>query len=278
MSEQILEIYPDHGRQQALKGLYLQQNLRMKVDKRSRPFVFANFISSLDGRIAIPHPGGGLTVPESTSNPRDWRLFQELAVQADILLSSGRYLREYAEGRAQEILQIYGNPDLADLADWRLAHGLERFPPIAVISASLDFPIPPALIQEGRRVVVLTTEGAPEERKEELKNLGLDVISVGKSQVMGKAAIKGLAELGYNLIYSAAGPRVLHLLLEARVLDRLYLTFAARVLGGDPYSSIIEGPLLSNPAEFNLQKLYLDLEAPGLGGQLFATYDFLRRD
>jgi riboflavin biosynthesis pyrimidine reductase len=278
MSEQILEIYPDHGRQHDLKGLYLQQNLREQVDKGSLPFVYANFISSLDGRIAIPHSEGGLTVPEGISNPRDWRLFQELAIQADILLSSGRYLREYAEERAQEILQIYTDPNLADLADWRLANGLDRFPHIAVISASLDFPIPTALIQDGRRVIVLTTEGAPEGRIQELRNLGLKVISAGKTQVMGDAVVKSLADLGYGMIYSAAGPRVLHLLLDASILNRLYLTFAARVLGGEPYSSIIEGPLLPSPAEFNLEKLYLDLEAPGLGGQLFATYDSLARD
>ena len=49
----------------------------------------------------------GMTVPKATSNERDWRLFQELAVQADIIISSGRYLRDYAEGQTQEILSVY---------------------------------------------------------------------------------------------------------------------------------------------------------------------------
>jgi riboflavin biosynthesis pyrimidine reductase len=278
MSESILEIYPDPGHEHSLKGLYLQQDLRAQAEGRSHPFVYANFNTSLDGRIAIPHPEGGLTVPGSISNQRDWRLFQELAIQADIMLSSGRYLREYAEGRAQEILRIYDDPDLADLADWRLTQGLERFPPIAVISASLDFPIPPALIEDERRVVVLTTEEAPEGLKQELTNLGLEVITAGKNRVVGEAAMKSLAGLGYHLIYSAAGPRVLHMLLDGKVLNRLYLTIAARVLGGDPHSSIIEGPLLLKPADFNLQKLYLDLDAPGPGGQLFAAYETKDRD
>jgi len=46
-------------------------------------------------------------VPRAIANERDWRLFQELSAQADIFLTSGRYLREWAKGQAQEIL-----PDL----------------------------------------------------------------------------------------------------------------------------------------------------------------------
>jgi len=63
--------------------------------------------TQLDGRIAVPHPTRpGLTVPETIANDRDWRLFQELAAQADLIISSGRYLRDWADGRAQEILRV----------------------------------------------------------------------------------------------------------------------------------------------------------------------------
>ncbi len=61
-------------------------------------------------------------VPKDTSNPRDWRLYQELAAQADLFLSTGRYLRDWAEGNAQEILQM-DNPKFADLREWRIARG-----------------------------------------------------------------------------------------------------------------------------------------------------------
>ena len=273
MADPILEIYPEHGREWALEGLYLQQNLRALLGDETASFVYANFITSLDGRIAIPHANNGLTVPKTIINPRDWRLFQELAIQADVLLSSGRYLRDYAEDRAQEILRSYDDPGLANLADWRQAHGLPLHPAIAVISARLDFPIPPALIAGDRKVVILTTQNAPRERKQALQAMGLQVLIVGEERVGGEAVVTALRENGYRLIYSAAGPKVLHLLLDAGVLNRLYLTFAARILGGTPFASILEGQLLSTPAELFLRHMYLDPHAPGPGGQLFASYD-----
>ena len=53
-----------------------------------RPFVYTNYVTSIDGRIAIPRPEGqGMMVPKETANDRDWRLFQELAVQADVIIS-----------------------------------------------------------------------------------------------------------------------------------------------------------------------------------------------
>jgi riboflavin biosynthesis pyrimidine reductase len=274
LAEYVLELYPQAEQKHPLEGLYLQSNLKQQYKRNSTTFVYANFISSLDGRIAVPHADQGLTVPEKLGNPRDWRLFQELAIQADILLSSGRYLRDYDEGRAQEILRVYDDPNLSDLADWRLDNGLDRHPAIAVISASLDFPVPPALIEGGRKVIVLTTERSPNELRQALELKGLQVFNAGKKQVEGARAIQILSELGYCLIYSAAGPKVLHMLLMDGVLDRLYLTFAARILGGNPFATILEGPLLPKPADFILRTLYLDSYAPGPGGQLFASYDY----
>ncbi len=275
MSENLLQLYPHGGSEQALEGLYLDQKLR---EQDSDVFVYANFIASLDGRIAVAGIQGELTVPEKIINPRDWRLFQELAAQADILLSSGRFLRDYAVGRAQEILRIYDDPRLVDLADWRKSHNLPHFPAIAVISASLDFPIPSALIEGDRKVVILTTQNAPEERKQALQGLGLPVLIAGEDHVNGKIAVNLLSSNGFQTIYSAAGPRVLHLLLEEAVLDRLYLTTTTRMLGGAPFSTLLEGALLKKSTDFILKHLYYDPIAPGPGGQLFAAYDRASRN
>lgn len=273
MASPILEIYPEHGRELALEGLYLGQDLRAQLVDKTDSFVYANFITSLDGRIAIPRENNGLVVPKTIINPRDWRLFQELAIQADVIISSGRYLRDYAEDHAQEILGVYDDPGLADLADWRRDQGLPLHPAIAIISASLSFPIPPALIEGERQVIILTTQNAPKERKQILETQGLEVLTVSDKNLTGHAVVEALQKNGYRLIYSAAGPRILHLLLDAGVLNRLYLTFAARIVGGTPFSSILEGQLLSTPAEFTLQHMFLDPDAPGPGGQLFSAYN-----
>jgi riboflavin biosynthesis pyrimidine reductase len=82
-----------------------------------------------------------------------------------------------------------------------------------------------------------------------------------------------MAGLGYQTIYSASGPKVLHLLLAAGVLDQLYLTLAHRLLGGDPFASIVEGPLLAPAVGMRLRSVcYDDAGLDGLG-QLFLRYD-----
>lgn len=45
-------------------------------------------------------------------------------------------------------------------------------------------------------------------------------------------------------MHSIAGPQVLHTLLAARVLDRLYLTLSGRVLGGAEFDTFCMGRTL----------------------------------
>jgi riboflavin biosynthesis pyrimidine reductase len=274
----VTQLYPLPAQDLPLHGLYLGHHVRQEAAGLGRPLVYANFVTSLDGRIAIPGPtGSGLVVPKQVANSRDWRLFQELAVQADVVISSGRYLRDYASGHAQEILRVYDDPQFADLAQWRTQQGLSAQPDIAVISASLDFPIPEALLAGGRRVVIFTTEQADRGRVRELEDRAGQVVMAGDSAVTGDRLLQAMAGLGYQAIYSASGPKVLHLLLAAGALDRLYLTLAHRLLGGEPFSSIVEGPLLAPAAGMRLHTAYLDGAALDGLGQMFLSYQQAER-
>ena len=274
MKDTIIQLYPDLNQEVPLKNLYLQHNLLERQSVKGRVLIYSNFITSLDGRIAIPRASGkGMKVPERIANPRDWRLFQELAVQADILITSGRYLRDYADGRAQEILQVYDDPAFADLKEWRLARGFRPFPDLAVISKSLDFPIPEVLTHGDRVVHIITTQDADPARMHEIEQGMGNLILAGEEQVDGQELVHQLTNQGYRTIYSTAGPKVFHLLLSADVLDRLYLTHTSRILGGDPFSSINEGNLLDPPVDFELKSLYLDPKGLEGLGQLFFCYD-----
>ena len=97
----------------------------------------------------------------------------------------------------------------------------------------------------------------------------------GDSGVDGRLLAQGLAEKGYRTAYNTTGPNVLHLLLEGGVMDRLYMTQVPRALGGDPYSSVVEGPLFDPPIDFRLSFLYFDPHALDGLGQLFTAYDRL---
>lgn len=267
----IVQLFPNHHTV-PLKNLYLNQNLRQFAGQQ-RPYLYANFVVSLDGRIAVPHPTKpGLKVPENVANSRDWRLFQELAAQADLIISSGRYLRDWADGRAQEILRV-DDPAFADLRDWRAAQGLNPQPDIAIISGSLDFPIPEVLTANGRRVIVFTTANPDPKRAAEIEEQAGNLYVVGEASVSGEKMVQKVAELGYQTVYSAAGPKILHLLLAGGVLNRLYLTQVGRLLGGAPFASILEGALLETAVDTQLHTLYHDPAALDGLGQLLLAYD-----
>ncbi|WP_374686770.1 RibD family protein [Promineifilum sp.] len=273
-ADTIWQLYPTPARETPLTGLYLRHDLRQHGAALGRPFVYTNYVTSIDGRIAIPRSEGkGMTVPKDTANDRDWRLFQELAVQADVIISSGRYLRDYAEGQAQEILRVYDDPRFADLGRWRAERGLPPYPDLALVSGSLDFSVPEFLTQSGRRVVILTHGAADRERARRLENEAGQVIVAGERDVSGRQAVEALGRLGYRTVYMATGPRVHHLLLADDVLDRLYTTVAHRLLGGQPFSSLVEGELLRPAIGMRLHALYFDPHALDGLGQQFACYE-----
>jgi riboflavin biosynthesis pyrimidine reductase len=271
--DHITKLYPLPAAERPLEGTYLDHELRQYNDQTGKAFVYGNFVTSLDGRIAIPHPTrSGLMVPKNTANDRDWRLFQELAAQADLIISSGRYLRDWADGRAQEILRV-DDPQLADLKEWRLAQGLPPQPDIAVISGSLKFPIPDVLRAGGRKVIVFTTANPDPERVKEIEANAGQVIIAGADSVAGDQMVQHITKLGYRTVYSAAGPKILHLLLAGGVLERLYLSYANRLLGGQTFSSIVEGELFAPAVDMTLNTVYYDPHGVDGLGQLFVSYD-----
>jgi riboflavin biosynthesis pyrimidine reductase len=273
MAGTVLQLLPQPSRECELNGLYLAHDLRQYARARKEPYIYANFVTSLDGRIAVKAAhGGGRTVPPNVANERDWRLYQEMAAQSSLVLSTGRYLRDWAEGRAQEILQVE-DPRFADLREWRVERGLRRQPDIGIISASLDFPLPPLLREGGRRVVFFTTQQADLERVRELQRVAGEVRIAGKKRVSGGLLRRRIQELGYKTVYSGAGPQVLSMLLEARVLDRLYLTITNRILGGDEFDTIVKGPYLKPPVDFKLDSLYFDPYGLEGLGQMFVAYN-----
>jgi riboflavin biosynthesis pyrimidine reductase len=274
MQTRVIRLYPADGEAVEHRGLYLRQDLHSMLKSDDSTFVYANFITSLDGRIAVPdREGHGVELATQITNPRDWRLFQELAVQSDVLITSGRYLRGYEQGPKQELLQVYDDPEFSDLGHWRQEQGLSDYPAVAVISRSLDFDVPAPLQEEERELFVFTTEEADDTRKQILADQGANIVIAGTDDVMGSSLATSLRDYGHRLIYSTAGPRIFHMLLSSGVLDRLYLTIAQRILGGKPFSSINEGSLLDPPAAFKISSLYYDPLALDGNGQFYAAFD-----
>ncbi|MEJ2347021.1 MAG: dihydrofolate reductase family protein [Gammaproteobacteria bacterium] len=270
---EVTRLYPPPAEARPLAGLYLNHELQ-RQGSAQHPFVYSNFIASLDGRISEPEPDSGRhRVPAAIANSRDWRLYMELAAQADVLLTTARHLRAVAEGRHAELIEI-GHGKFRDLASWRASRGLAPQPAIAVVSAGLEIPAAALRRRCQAPLLVLTTRDAPAARVRELQDHGIEVTPVGEgTSVDGDALVRTLAARGLQRIYSIAGPRVLHTLLAAGRLDRLYLTLAQAVIGGDRYHTLTAGPPLTPAAGFQLHELHLDAAAPPRAGQLLASFD-----
>jgi len=276
MTALITQVYPASLQQRELEGLYLADPL--PTEGKYGPFIYANYVTSLDGRIAVPGADGRQTVPGNVANTRDWRLLQELAGQADLLLSSGRYLRELNAGTAQDILPIGAAPAFADIRAYRADRGLKPQPDVAVLSESLDFPPPYPLLEQGRRVVVLTGQSPHPARAAALEAAGLEVIPlVGVDRPSGIPLANAMAALGYQRIYVITGPYVMHTLMDQQLVDSLFLTTVHRLLGGAPFASICEGSLLLQPADYRLRWQFLDPMGPEGCTQTFSRYDRLAR-
>jgi riboflavin biosynthesis pyrimidine reductase len=142
-----------------------------------------------------------------------------------------------------------------------------------VVSGSLDFRVPRPLLQQGRRVIALTTESAPAERVKARAREGAHVIRAGEETLDGGLLCDRLAEAGYRRAYSVTGARVLHTLLWAGRLDTLFLTTVHRLIAGEPFTSLLQGTTLPSPASFRLSSLYYDAAAFDGVGQTFARYD-----
>ena len=268
----LLSLYPETSHHE-LEGLYLSSELRNLVSE-NYVYVYSNFITSLDGRIAVAHTETGEPViPQDTANSRDWRLLLELAAPADAIITSGRYLRQLDQDQAQAP-PPFDDKTPADIMTFRERLGLPSQPALVIVSNSLELPVKQLHHYRGdRTVIVATSEASMSRKKKQLINEGITVIPAGKSSVDGKLLVEALQQLNLKLVYSIAGPAVMHMLLEARVLQRLYLTTVLRVLSGTDYTTMASGSQLDPPYDFRLTELFLDNNGPDGVQQLLQVFD-----
>jgi riboflavin biosynthesis pyrimidine reductase len=274
MQTGVIELYPSYGTARDIQGLYLLETLESAVPSKC-PFIYSNFISSLDGRIALPGPGrNSHQVPPAIANERDWRLFQELAAQADLLITSARYFRQSADQEAQADLPVGNSSEFDDLRNWRIEHGLSPQPDVAVFSSSLDVPVSAIKRYHDRNVYLITGAAADQQKLEQITARShTRIVSCGQHGRVDASLLRAkLKELGYRRVYAIAGPAVLHTLVEGNALDRLYHTTAHCLLGGTKFDTFVWGEQFNPAVYMPLRAMYLDTLAPRGAGQTLAVY------
>ena len=192
-----------------------------------QPRLFANFVSSLDGVVAIPG------VPASTkliSDKSDLDRFVMglLRACADCLVMGASTFRGSSEARWTPG-SIYP-PAEEPYAELRRALGRVEGPELAVVtrSGSLD-PGYPAL--EAGALVFTTRSGA--ERLTGTLPAASTVVALGDDADL-KAMVENLRERGHRLILSEGGPTFLGSLLDDALVDELFLTLSPLVAGRSP--------------------------------------------
>jgi riboflavin biosynthesis pyrimidine reductase len=248
-----------------LEGLYLKHNLQELASRMNSPLVIANYVTDVNGVIAKRDENGRFQVPKEIKNSHDWRLFQELEAQADVIITATGYLNRFKrEGDdAQNVFSQFekGN-SFEKLGTWRLNNSFEkRHPDIAVVSRSLDFEVPKYLLIDRKISVFTTFKGFESKKGKELQKQGVHLVASGKDGVDGNVMINHLAgELNYNVIHMVTGPSILKILLNANKLSRLYLTQVQKELSNNNSDTlkILNGQDITSLPDFKLVEKYIE--------------------
>jgi riboflavin biosynthesis pyrimidine reductase len=200
---------------------------------RGRPWVRANFVSTVDGAAQGPDHRSG-----SISGTADRRMLALLRALADVVLVGAETAR----------VERYGPADIRpEYAQIRADLGLPPTPPIALVTASLD--VPERLLSDSRTLVI-TSEMSPPDRRAYLADR-VDVAVVGDREVTAHGVIDALTSRGYGRIHCEGGPRLFGLLVHAGLIDELCLTVSPQLLAG-PGLRILAGPQLPEPMPLRL--------------------------
>jgi riboflavin biosynthesis pyrimidine reductase len=190
---------------------------RYRVEDRATPMLRANFISSLDGAATENGRSGGL------GNADDKLVFDTLRLLADVIVVGAGTVR--VEGYTGVRLS-------AEDETWRTDHGLAAQPPVAVVSAELDFdPAHPFFAQSVTRPILIVPASAPAPRRERLSEVA-DVLVCGAESLDAPEMIAQLAARGLAQVLCEGGPHLFGSLVAVDCVDELCLTLSPKLEGG----------------------------------------------
>ena len=274
----VVRLYPQPAQSVPLQGLYLSRQ-RLAGTAASQPYVYANFLTSLDGRIALRQAGQPhYCLPAALKSDEDFRLFLELYCHADCIITHGGYLRALQAGRLGNVLQLPESVGSEYLHDWRRQQGLAKNPDIVIISGSLDFPWPQCL-QAARQKVHIATGGCyKQECKRHWQQQGQCVHEFGDAAYVDvKPLMAFLSAQGYRSVYLVAGPDLLHALVGGNYVQRFFVTISHQLLGGQDFKSLASGPPLHDDGQMWLENMYMDVDNRRPLSQWYCEFSFIKK-
>jgi riboflavin biosynthesis pyrimidine reductase len=209
-----------------------------------RSTIIANFVSTLDGVVALDRLGatGGREV--SGAFEPDRFVMGLLRATADAVLVGAGTVRASRTGDWTP--DRIHPPSAAAYARWRQDLGLSTAPATVIVTATGDLPTSGLrLAGPGNPILVVTTDHGAGRLRGPAREAGVDVVAVSDG---GTVPLESLRELlharGFSLVLSEAGPTLFGELLAARAVDELFLTLAPQVAGraeASPRLGLVEG-------------------------------------
>jgi len=199
-----------------------------------RPYLFMNFVSTLDGRAALD----GSTRP--LGGPADLEMLLELrTVAGAVLIGTGTV-------RAEGYARLIGD---SRRRERRVAAGLSQDPPAILISRRYDIPWEAGLFAApDQPVIVYTRADAPE-----APSVRAPVEVVRLEECSPQAALADLRARGVRALLSEGGPTLFRGMLAAGMVDELFLTLTPLLTGDPAETAILSGARLPAPARMRLQ-------------------------
>jgi riboflavin biosynthesis pyrimidine reductase len=219
-----------------LRELY-DGDLRFRESPAERPFVMANFVSTLDGVVSYEIKGqaGGSAV--SGSDTADGFIMGLLRASADAIIVGARTVHD----ASPEGLWIpeYTYPDAKLLFREYRVNALHKpeYPLLVVVSGSGRLELERAIFRTpGVRTAVITTSAGSDvlaaAGATKLPSVQIHVLDA-KSGTMAPMAMLRLlyAELGVRRLLHEGGPTLFGQFLEAEAVDELFLTLSPQIAG-----------------------------------------------
>jgi riboflavin biosynthesis pyrimidine reductase len=191
------------------------------------PCLYANFVMTADGVVAIPSLSSSNEVI-SGRNKADHFLMGLLRALAEAVLIGAGVLRDSPKGtwRPEKVYP----PAAEAFAELRRRLDLAPSPEVAVLSGHGHVDPSHPLFETG--ALVLTSEQGAARLEGQLRDATTMLILDEQPTIDGRAVVDALHVRGHQRILSEAGPHVFGSLLDAHVVDELFLTISP-LLSGD---------------------------------------------
>ena len=231
--------YAESALPQELRELY-DGDLRFHTPGAARPFVIANFVSTLDGVVSyeIKNNSGGSAI--SGSDPADRFIMGLLRASADAVMVGAGTLRDISAKSLWTPEYVY--PDAKRLyAEYRVnALHKPEYPLLAIVSGSGQLDLDRAIFRTPtmRTVVITTSPGRDELTRRgaaTLDSVEVHALNSNSGTIAPRAILQLLqSQYGVKTLLHEGGPTLFGQFLAEDAVDELFLTLAPQIAGREP--------------------------------------------